>query len=116
VAARLGPARLTALSFAIVGDFEDAIYCWRTQAKTWAAEAGGEHAGIVLASGAGALGVLLGGSVPVVGGEPESGPISASTICPRRISAERGRPHLARARAVARADGAAHASRTGRRK
>jgi adenosylcobinamide-phosphate synthase len=68
------PARLTALSFAIVGDFEDAIYCWRMQAKTWAAEAGGEHAGIVLASGAGALGVLLGGAVPVVGAEPEERP------------------------------------------
>ena len=26
------PVRLTALSFAIVGDFEDAVACWRTQA------------------------------------------------------------------------------------
>lgn len=68
------PARLTALSFAVVGDFEDSIYCWRMQAKTWATEAGGEHAGIVLASGAGALGVLLGGPVPVVGAEPEERP------------------------------------------
>ena len=61
------PARLTALSFAIVGDFEDAVFCWRTQAKAWADEEGGEHAGIVLASGAGALGVMLGGPIPVVG-------------------------------------------------
>src|SRR5262245_58360683 len=68
------PARLTALSFAVVGDFEDAIYCWRTQARTWATEAGGEHAGIVLASAAGALGVLLGGPLPVVGAEPEERP------------------------------------------
>jgi adenosylcobinamide-phosphate synthase len=68
------PARLTALSFAVVGDFEDAVYCWRTQAKTWAGEDGGEHAGIVLASAAGALGVLLGGPVPVVGGEHEERP------------------------------------------
>ena len=29
------PARLTAVSFAIVGDFEDAVYCWRTQAAQW---------------------------------------------------------------------------------
>lgn len=50
------PARLTAVSFAIVGDFEDAIYCWRTQAGAWAAQ---PH-GILLASGAGALGVRLG--------------------------------------------------------
>jgi hypothetical protein len=108
------PARLTALSFAIVGDFEDAIYCWRTQAKTWAAEAGGEHAGIVLASGAGALGVLLGGPVPVVG----RGAGGAARPRPQRSSrsgsaAERGRPHLARARAVARADGAADACELG---
>jgi cobalamin biosynthesis protein CobD/CbiB len=50
------PARATALSFAIVGDFEDAIYCWRTQAAAWATES---H-GILLASGGGALGVRLG--------------------------------------------------------
>ena len=48
--------RLTAVSFAIVGDFEDAVYCWRTQASAWKDKA----AGIVLASGAGALGVRLG--------------------------------------------------------
>jgi adenosylcobinamide-phosphate synthase len=69
------PARLTALSFAIVGDFEDAIHCWRTQASSWAQQGGGEHEGIVLASGAGALGVVLGGALPVPGGgEPEYRP------------------------------------------
>jgi len=68
------PVRLTALSFAIVGDFEDAVYCWRTQAKGWAVQEGGEHAGIVLASGGGALGVALGGALPVPGGEPEYRP------------------------------------------
>ncbi|AXE30659.1 CobD/CbiB family protein [Chromobacterium phragmitis] len=50
------PVRLTAISFAIMGDFEDAIYCWRSQARTW-----GNYAnGILLASAAGALGVRLG--------------------------------------------------------
>jgi adenosylcobinamide-phosphate synthase len=68
------PVRLTALSFAIVGDFEDAAFCWRTQAKAWATQEGGEHAGIVLASGGGALGVLLGGPLPVAGAEPEFRP------------------------------------------
>src|SRR6202165_3987503 len=29
------PVRATAMTFAVVGDFEDAIYCWRTQAKQW---------------------------------------------------------------------------------
>ena len=68
------PVRLTALSFAIVGDFEDAAFCWRTQAKAWATQEGGEHAGIVLASGGGALGVTLGGPLPVIGGEPDFRP------------------------------------------
>jgi cobalamin biosynthesis protein CobD/CbiB len=54
------PARLTAASFAIAGNFEDAVYCWRTQASSWASEA---H-GIILASGGGALGVRLGGAPP----------------------------------------------------
>ncbi len=50
------PARLTAASFAIVGNFEDAVYCWRYQAPTWSQM----RLGILLASGAGALGVKLG--------------------------------------------------------
>jgi adenosylcobinamide-phosphate synthase len=50
------PARLTAASFAIVGDFEDAVYCWRNQARSWAAKA----QDVILASGGGALGVRLG--------------------------------------------------------
>jgi len=68
------PVRLTALSFAIVGDFEDAVYCWRTQSRSWATQLGGEHAGIILASGAGALGVQLGGPIPMLVGEPEYRP------------------------------------------
>lgn len=68
------PVRLTALSFAIVGDFEDAVSCWRTQAKEWPVGEGGPAIGIVLASGAGALGVRLGGAVSVLGGEPDFRP------------------------------------------
>ena len=48
--------RLTAASFAVVGDFEDAVYCWRTQARSWH----DANAGVVLAAGAGAMGVRLG--------------------------------------------------------
>jgi adenosylcobinamide-phosphate synthase len=54
------PARLTAVTFAIVGDFEDAVYCWRTQAAQWPDAA----SGILLASGAGALGIRLGQPLP----------------------------------------------------
>jgi len=68
------PVRLTALGFAIVGDFEDAAYCWRMQAKTWPASEGGEATGIILAAGAGALGVHLGGPVATLGGEPQARP------------------------------------------
>lgn len=61
-AARVGewldwlPVRLTAISFAVMGDFEDAVYCWRSQARTW----GNYAVGILLATAAGALGVKLG--------------------------------------------------------
>jgi adenosylcobinamide-phosphate synthase len=68
------PVRLTALSYAVVGDFEDAAYCWRTQAASWAKEEGGEHVGILLATGGGALGVVLGGPIPIPGGEPDFRP------------------------------------------
>lgn len=50
------PVRATAVAFAVVGDFEDAVYCWRNQAQTWP----DTGSGILLASGAGALGVRLG--------------------------------------------------------
>lgn len=63
------PVRLTAVSFAVVGDFEDAIFCWRSQAARWPEEA----SGILLASGAGALGVRLG--MPIdAGGVPADRP------------------------------------------
>ena len=50
------PLRMTAIGFAIVGNFEDAIYCWRTQAHKWR----DPQLGIVLSAGAGAIGVKLG--------------------------------------------------------
>lgn len=50
------PVRLSAVSFAIVGNFEDAVYCWRSQATQWVSLA----QGILLSAGAGALGVRLG--------------------------------------------------------
>jgi adenosylcobinamide-phosphate synthase len=78
--------RLTAAAFAVVGDFEDAVYCWRTQAQSWF----DPNAGIVLAAGAGAMGVRLGMPVhevdglqsrPELGvGEPAEGPFLDSTV------------------------------------
>jgi adenosylcobinamide-phosphate synthase len=53
------PLRITAAAFAVVGNFEDAVYCWRAQAGKWLARKTGKSVGIVLACGAGALGVRL---------------------------------------------------------
>ena len=50
------PARLTAVAFAIVGNFEDAVYSWRNYADRWSDEA----VGIILSAGGGALGLRLG--------------------------------------------------------
>jgi adenosylcobinamide-phosphate synthase len=64
--------RLTAAAFALVGDFENTVYCWRTQARTWA----DPDAGVLLAAGAGAMGVRLGMAVQEVDGvqpRPELG-------------------------------------------
>jgi len=53
------PARLTAAVFAVVGNFEDAIYCWRAQASAGRADDphGGRSKTVVLAAGFGALGL-----------------------------------------------------------
>jgi cobalamin biosynthesis protein CobD/CbiB len=66
------PARLTAIGFAIAGNFEDAVSSWRQYAAPWLDRTDG----IVLASGAGALWVRLGGPMPREGGvdfRPELG-------------------------------------------
>lgn len=52
------PVRLTAAAFAVVGNFEDAIYAWRNFAGRWQDEA----IGIILSSGGGAMGIRLGAS------------------------------------------------------
>lgn len=51
------PARLTALCFAVVGSFEEAIEGWRFHAQRFP----GDNDGVVLAATAGAIGVRLGG-------------------------------------------------------
>ena len=51
------PARLTALAFAVVGNFEEAIDCWRNHAQRFP----NDNDGVVLSATSGALGVRLGG-------------------------------------------------------
>jgi len=52
------PARLSALVFAMMGHTSNALACWRTQASSWKSS----NAGVVMATGSGALQVQLGGS------------------------------------------------------
>jgi len=59
------PARLTALTYALLGQTRRALHCWRTQAGSWESP----NAGPVMSAGAGSLGVELGGAATYHGQE-----------------------------------------------
>ncbi|SUX56215.1 adenosylcobinamide-phosphate synthase CbiB [Chromobacterium vaccinii] len=65
------PARLAALTYLLLGHAAKGWRCWRTQAPTWYSP----NAGPVMAAGAGALGVSLGGGARYHGQWKERPPL-----------------------------------------
>ena len=98
------PARVTALGFAVVGSFEDAIDAWRNFTLGFSSEAdtaANRNDGIVLAATSGALNVRLGGQAltttfePLATGEFSLGGIGApETVSPVTPGREPDVAHL----------------------
>ncbi len=86
------PARLTAFSYMVAGNWSHALHCWRNQAKLWYSP----NAGPVMATGAGALCVKLGGPASYhgemkerpwlgTGNEPEVADIARSIAMVQKV-------------------------------
>ncbi|MFZ6747802.1 adenosylcobinamide-phosphate synthase CbiB [Undibacterium sp. Ren11W] len=70
------PARLTAVSYAVMGDTRLALQCWQQQAGAWPSP----NAGPVMASGAGALGLALGGLATYDGVPEQRAPLGRGRV------------------------------------
>lgn len=78
------PARLTAASYALLGQTRNALQCWRRQAPGWESP----NAGPVMAAGAGSLGLALGGAAIYHGQEEIRPPLGNG---PAPLAADLGR-------------------------
>jgi adenosylcobinamide-phosphate synthase len=83
------PARLTAFGFAVVGNFEEAVTCWRRDAGLWKHP----NEGIILAAAAGAVGVRLGGSA-APGVTPDRSQTFEAGAAPETVIADGSTPGL----------------------
>lgn len=90
------PARLTAIAFAVVGSFEEAIDCWRNHAQRFP----NDNDGVILAATSGAMNVRLGGEAlrPVFAPGNSQGFRTAGAEPPEDTASTPGReaevPHL----------------------
>ena len=83
------PARLTAFGCAVVGNFEEAVTCWRRDAGLWKHP----NEGIILAAAAGAVGVQLGGAA-APGVTPDRSKTFEAGAAPEAVFAEGSTPGL----------------------
>jgi len=83
------PARMTAFGFAVVGNFEEAINCWRRDAGLWRYP----NEGIILAAAAGAVGLRLGGSA-APGVTPDRSKTFEAGASPDAVGAQGSTPGL----------------------
>ena len=83
------PARLTAFGFAVVGNFEEAVTCWRRDAGLWKQP----NEGIILAAAAGAVGVRLGGNA-APGATPNRSATFEAGVLPEVVIADASTPGM----------------------
>lgn len=84
------PARITAISFAVVGSFEEAVDGWRS----YSAKYPGDNDGVILAATAGSVGIKL-GDVTDQGATAEQSP--STTAAPDQLTSDKvtgGAPEL----------------------
>jgi adenosylcobinamide-phosphate synthase len=91
------PARITALGFAVVGSFEEAIDCWRNYAQRFP----NDNDGVILAATSGAVNVRLGGEALKTAFTPNTSQSFQAGVAQQDSESTPGRePDLAHLRSI----------------